>query len=256
MESVQSRDGARIVFERVGQGPPVILIGGALNDRRARAAGTPLAALLASAHTVICYDRRGCGDSAASPPYAVEDEVADLAALSAAVGGRAALYGMSSGGVLALAAATHGLAVDKLAIYEAPLRSDAPSSISDELDGFVAAGERGAAVDAFLTRVVQVPPPVVHGMRKAPFWPALEALAPTLGHNVRLATRAPSLLASARALNVPTCVLAGAASPPWMRDGNRALADAIPDARYVELAGQTHDVEPAVLADALRAFLG
>lgn len=257
MESVQSRDGTRIVFERVGHGPPVILIGGALNDRRARASGTPLAALLSDAYEVICYDRRGCGDSAAAPPYAVEDEVADLAALIDAVGGRASLYGMSSGGVLAVAAATSGLAVEKLAIYEAPIRLAAPpSTIDAELDGYVAAGERGAAVEAFLTRVVQVPPPVVQGMRRAPLWPALEALAPTLGHNVRLTARAPALLDAARSLRVPTCVLAGAASPPWMRDGNRALADAIPAARYVELAGQTHDVDPARLADALRAFLG
>ena len=35
METVTSADGTRIAFDRVGEGPPVILVGGALSDRRA-----------------------------------------------------------------------------------------------------------------------------------------------------------------------------------------------------------------------------
>jgi len=251
-ETVQSADGTSIAFERSGQGPTVILVGGALNDRRARAAGLPLAQQLAPRCTVIAYDRRGCGDSRAAPPYTIDQEIEDLAALIRVAGGRAALYGLSSGGWLAVAAAVRGLAVDKLAVYEAPLVAPAPS-VAEALDACVAEGRSGDAVELFMTQVVQMPAAMVAGMRSAPFWPALAALAPTLGHNVRITGEGQALVERARGLRVPTLVLAGSSSPPWMRDGARALADAA-QGRYGELASQTHDVDPVVLASALGEF--
>jgi hypothetical protein len=54
---------------------------------------------------------------------------------------------------------------------------------------------------------------------------------------------------------VPTLAVDGGASPPWMRHGVRTLAEAIPRARYRTLEGQTHDVDPKILAGALEAFL-
>src|SRR5262245_40690029 len=72
-----SADGSRIAYEAFGSGPPVILIGGALNDRRGRASGVPLARLLAPKVTAIVYDRRGRGDSTAAGPYSVAAEIAD-----------------------------------------------------------------------------------------------------------------------------------------------------------------------------------
>ena len=44
MPEVISQDGTRIAFERVGEGPPLILVVGAFNDR---STGAPLAASLA-----------------------------------------------------------------------------------------------------------------------------------------------------------------------------------------------------------------
>ena len=83
-----------------------------------------LAALLAPRFTVFHYDRRGRGDSGDTAPYAVEREVEDLGALIDEAGGSAALYGMSSGGALALEAAARGLAVTRLAVYEPPFTDD------------------------------------------------------------------------------------------------------------------------------------
>ena len=65
VESVTSADGTRIALERVGDGAPVVLIGGAYNDRSTVAA---LAATLAPDFTVITYDRRGRGDSGNNDP--------------------------------------------------------------------------------------------------------------------------------------------------------------------------------------------
>ena len=61
MNTVRSSDGTRIAFERTGTGPALVLIGGAFCDRRAKASGLPLAALLAPHFTVFSYDRRGRG---------------------------------------------------------------------------------------------------------------------------------------------------------------------------------------------------
>ncbi len=120
METLRSRDGTSIAFDRTGEGSPLILVGGALSDRHAAAA---LAARLADRCTVIAYDRRGRGDSGDTLPYAVDRELEDLDALIDAVGGSAAVFGHSSGAALALRAVMRGAAVTRLAVYEPPSSS-------------------------------------------------------------------------------------------------------------------------------------
>ncbi|MDB4954948.1 MAG: alpha/beta hydrolase fold protein [Myxococcales bacterium] len=259
MKKLRSADGTFIAFESAGKGPPVILVGGAFNDRRAKASGTPLAELLSSQFTVFSYDRRGRGDSTDTPPYAIEREVEDLAALIANAGGSAALYGMSSGGLLAAEAAVRVVGVTKLALYEPPVVLDAsrrpPESLATELAELAATGRRSEAAELFLTRVVGVPPPVVAGMKRAPMWRGLEALAHTLSYDVQLTAGAPALIDRASSIRAPTLVMDGSASPPWMHEGTRALAAAVPAGHHRTLDGQTHDVDPAVLATALQQFL-
>ena len=105
METVRSADGTPIVFERMGSGPPVVVVNGALADRAATA---PVAAVLGEWFTVVAFDRRGVGDSGDTPPYAAEREIEDLAAVIGAVGGSAHVFGHSSGGILALEATASG----------------------------------------------------------------------------------------------------------------------------------------------------
>src|SRR5690349_9339311 len=116
-ETVTSADGTPIAFDRTGDGTPVILVGGAFNDRTTVAG---LAATLSPDFTAIAYDRRGRGDSGPGAVYSVEREVEDLAALIDHVGGSAAVFGHSSGAVLALEAAARGVAMTSLAVYEPP----------------------------------------------------------------------------------------------------------------------------------------
>src|SRR5262245_60249677 len=124
IQRVQSADGTSIAFEATGQGPALVLVGGAFCDRSAPTSGTPLAALLEHRFTVLSYDRRGRGDSTDTAPYAVEREVQDLAAVINAAGGSAFVFGNSSGGLLALDAAAHGLMIPKLVLYEPPVILD------------------------------------------------------------------------------------------------------------------------------------
>ena len=80
MRHVRSTDGTSIAYEKTGQGPPLIIIGGSLGDHRFY---LPLAGELAKHFTVYTYDRRGRGQSGDTQPYSVERELNDVAALIA-----------------------------------------------------------------------------------------------------------------------------------------------------------------------------
>src|SRR6266545_5003668 len=179
MERVLSKDSTAIAFERFGQGQPLILVVGAFNTR---STGEPLAASLASHFTVFTYDRRGRGDSSDTTPYAIEREVEDLGALIGEAGGAAAVFGYSSGALLALHAASRALPISRLALYDAPFVVDGeqPVDHARRLAELVKAGRRGDAVEYFQSKIVGIPDDVVAQLRHAPFRPALEAIAQTL----------------------------------------------------------------------------
>lgn len=262
MTHVTSRDGTRITFEQLGDGPPLILVGGAFNDRNARAAGRPLAELLASRFTVIIYDRRGRGSSGDTAPYAVAREVEDLDALIAHAGGQASAYGMSSGAALILHAVGRGLSLTKLVLYEPPFAVDADAGerarrYSAELADAVASGRNGDAAVLFMEHV-GVPPAMIDRMRGSPMWAGLEALAPTLAYDSEvMGDRTGSTVPDAALATIlqPTLVVCGGASPDWMRVAGQKVADALPNGDLVILDGQTHDVAPDALAPVLIRFL-
>jgi pimeloyl-ACP methyl ester carboxylesterase len=261
MDTVLSRDGTRIAFDKQGAGPALIVVDGALCSR---SSGTKpaLVELLASHLTVYSYDRRGRGDSGDTPPYAVAREVEDIAALIEAAGGAAGLYGHSSGASLALEAAAQlgrGV-VGRLAMYEAPYNDDpearrAWSRYLDELAELLQAGRRGDAVALFMG-YVGVPAEQIEGMRQSPWWPALEALGPTLAYDhAGILGRDGSVPADRAAqVEVATLVMYGEASFGFMADTARALAAAISRAELRSFAGQGHDVHPEVLAPVLVEF--
>src|SRR5260221_7661807 len=142
VREVLSKDGTAIAFDRIGNGPPVILVDGALCYRGIGQSGQ-LAELLAQHFTVFTYDRRGRGGSGDTAPYAVEREVEDISALLSEAGGAAFVWGMSSGAVLALEAANRLSGIKKLALYEAPLIVDDCRSMTE--DDWVRIGEAVAA---------------------------------------------------------------------------------------------------------------
>jgi pimeloyl-ACP methyl ester carboxylesterase len=255
MNTVASKDGTTIAFDRMGEGPPVILVCGGSTDRMANA---PLAELLAPHFTVINYDRRGRGDSGDTPPYAVEREVEDIDVLITEAGGSAFLYGTSSGAALALEAAASGLGITKLALWEPPFILDEtrrpPTDQVAQYDKMIAEGRRGDAVEYFMTKVVGMPADFVAQARNAPFWAAQEALAHTLAYDATIMGDYSVPTERAASVKAPTLVMAGGADFPWMRETAQALADALPDAETRTLEGQGHNVDPAVIAHALVEF--
>ena len=254
MERVTSKDGTTIAFERLGSGPPVVLVCGGSVDRTADAA---IAQELASHFTVFNYDRRGRGDSGDTLPYAIEREVEDIDAVIGAAGGSAFVWGSSSGAVLALIAA-ESVPVTKLALWEPPFVPEGvprpPGDQVSQYETMIAEGRRGDAVEYFMTKVIGMPAEVVAGARTQPWWAATEALAHTLAYDARIMgdySIPNDLVASVK---VPTMVIAGGADFPWMRQTAETLAAALPDGQVRILVGQGHDVDPGVLAPVLTEF--
>lgn len=257
MKKAVSKDGTAIAYERYGDGPPLVLVNGA---NCTRGTDVPLATELAAGHAVYVYDRRGRGDSGDTAPYAVDREVADLAAVIEAAGGTAGVYGISSGGALALRAAASGLPISRVAVYEVPYSTDpaeraAADAYSAELGRRLAAGDRGGAAELFLSRV-GMPPEAIAGMRRAPFWKDFEALAPTLAYDDAVLAGGQLPTDRLARITVPVLVVCGGAGPEWFRTTGRAIASALPHGRYETLDGQDHRVDPAALAPLLQRFFG
>jgi pimeloyl-ACP methyl ester carboxylesterase len=254
METVTSRDGTTIAFDRLGSGPPVVLVCGGSVDRTADAA---IAQELASDFTVFNYDRRGRGDSGDTPPYAIEREVEDIDAVIGAAGGSAFLWGSSSGAVLALIAA-ESVPVWKLALWEPPFVPEGvprpPEDQVSQYETMIAEGRRGDAVEYFMTKVIGMPPEVVASARSQPWWVATEARAHTLAYDARIMGDYSIPKDLAASVKVPTMVIAGGADFPWMRQTAETLAAALPDGQVRILEGQGHDVDPGVLVPVLIEF--
>ncbi|MFF4550271.1 alpha/beta fold hydrolase [Streptomyces sp. NPDC001406] len=254
-KQIISRDGTRIAYARSGRGPAVVLVSGTMSTGATMA---PLAARLAGRFTVVPYDRRGRGGSGDTAPYAVAREVEDLAALIEAVGGDAALYGMSSGGALALEAAASGLPVRQVAVYEPPFAvyeggAEERAAYTRNLTEALARGHRGDAVEHFL-RLTGLAEEMIRGARQSPMWADMEAIAPTLAYDDAVMGDGAVPRERLAALTVPVLAVAGGAGPAWVREATRAVADAAPQGTYRTLEGQTHRVDPDVLAPVLAEF--
>jgi pimeloyl-ACP methyl ester carboxylesterase len=255
---VTSGDGTAIAYRCSGDGPPVVLVGGAFSTAETEA---PLARLLSPRLGVLTYDRRGRGDSGDTAPYAVEREIEDLGALLAEAGGSASVYGMSSGAALVLEAAAAGLPITQLALYEPPY-STSPADRSDSSDrgGYperlaelLALERRGDAVELFLSEV-GLPADVVAQMRASAAWPDLTAMAHTLAYDNAVMGPGPVPVERLAAVAARVLVIDGGASPLFLRNAARAVAAALPRGRHRTLTGQTHEVTPQVLAPMLEDF--
>jgi pimeloyl-ACP methyl ester carboxylesterase len=268
MSEVTSADGTTIAYDGSGTGPVVILVNGALGDRRLDRRFKLMAGLaecLAPSFTVIDYDRRGRGDSDEAGPFAVEREIEDIAALLAASGGKGSLFGFSSGGALALRAAGAGIGVERVAVYEAPFMVEPadkrpPADYGERLDALVAAGDRGGAVKHFMRNAMGMPGLAVAAMSLMPVWKDMKANAHTLPydwaalgeHNMQGEPLRPVEWAS---VAVPALVAYGAKSPAPLRHGSHVLAEVLPNARLEAVEGMGHRLKVKLLAPVLAQFL-
>jgi pimeloyl-ACP methyl ester carboxylesterase len=264
MQTVTSNDGTTIAYDRYGDGPALILVAGALGYRNFKK-HVQFAELLSEHCTVISYDRRGRGDSDEAGPFSVEREVEDIAALIAAAGGRASLFGASSGGALALRAAGADIGVERAFVYEVPFFPDPndkmPSADYGQLlDELVAAGDSVGAAKHFMRNAIGIPGPLVALMGLMPMFKQFAASGLTLpydwaaigAHNACGQPLDPEEWAS---VTLPTLVAYGSKTTSALRKGSAALAQVLPDAELKSVERQTHNFSPKALAPVVTAFV-
>ncbi len=267
MEKATSKDGTSIAFDKSGHGPAVILVAGAFGYRGfGPMVGLPH--LLSSNFTVVLHDRRGRGDSGDTPPFEKKREIEDIQALIDALGSSAYLYGISSGAAIAAEAASvlGKLKVTKLAMYEPSYILDnshapIPPKYMDQLRTMLSEERRGDMVALFMTGAVGMPAEMVEGMKQAPFWRTMEQVAHTLLYdaafmvdNQRAKPMTDDLRRTLEAIKVPTLVIDGGATYPFLNNTADIVAKTIVGAKRRTIEGQQHDVAPDAIAPVLVEF--
>jgi pimeloyl-ACP methyl ester carboxylesterase len=264
MHTVTSKDGTTIAFDRVGSGPAVILVNGAMAYRAFDLSMAHLAELLGQHFTAYNYDRRGRGASSDTQPFAKEREIEDLKALVEDAGGKAMVFGISSGGVLSLDAAAVTPGIPKVAVYEPALivddsRQPVPDDYTEHLTTLAAEGKRDEAVEYFLTQAVSIPAEYIGGIKQdQATWSGMTGVAHTIAYDAAFVgtVMQGKPLPTDRWVRVtlPVLVADGGASDAWIHHAADALAKVLPHAIRHTLAGQTHMVDPKVLAPVIIEF--
>lgn len=256
MRKVVSRDGTTIAYEKVGDGPPLVLLGGGFRDHTVFSGIIPE---LAPYCTTYSFDRRGRGESGDAPIYAIEREIEDIEAVIADAGGEAAVFGGSTGAILALEAAMAGAAITKLVLLEPPYRRTGdprpPDDFADNLRALLAQEKRGEAAAYFLAELVGFSPEEIAQWRESPMWPANEAMAHTLVYDTVICGDVSVPVERLAKTEAPTLVINSEKSSDWLLAAGRETAAALPNGRQVTLPGVWHKVPPEVLCPTLVEFI-
>ena len=258
METVTSADGTVIAYDRVGEGPVLIVCVGAFCTRTTFVAPDDLTRQF----TVVTYDRRGRGDSGGggdSGPVAAEREYEDLAAVAAGTWtGAPFVFGHSSGAAIALRATAAGLPFAGVVAYEAPFGNDetpVPSVDPDErIRELVGAGRNREAVVFWMTDVTRLPESGPGGPGRRPLGDGLGAA----GRHASLTTSPSPPAACPEAelgkITAPVLILGGSESPAWFRRSVAEQAAATPGAQLRMLDGFGHNTPVEVIAPILTDF--
>lgn len=253
METTRSADGTTIAFERTGEGPAVVIVGGAFS---VAADGRAIAEALADAgFSAVTLDRRARGSSGDRRGSTPDDEVGDLAAVVEAIGGDAIALGHSSGAILALYAASRGVPFRALFLSEPPFRFgvDEPDPLlAERLQAMVDAGDRADAVVTFQLEAVELPPAMVEQIRQSEQFAALLPLAQSTVYDAMLTKKVSTPTDAMRAVT-PVTILRGEQTFPILVTAAARLAEAMPHAELVIVPESVmHRPDPAATAKIVR----
>jgi pimeloyl-ACP methyl ester carboxylesterase/GNAT superfamily N-acetyltransferase len=262
--TVRSADGTRIGVFTSGTGPPLILVHGASADHTTFRVVGPVFGERFSVHAI---DRRGRGASGETPPYSIEREFEDLAAVASALAREASapvdVVGHSYGGRCALGAALLTDDIRRVVSYEgAPTPPDeryGDADVLDEIRRLDAAGDPAGALSTFITRVVGMDTEAVARYRADPVWPVRVAAAPTIARELESESASPAAgLEALGRVRQPVLQLIGGDSRPEFGTATRALDARLSDGRVVVLEGArhaAHHTHPEAFVRAVTAFL-
>lgn len=260
LESVKSKDGTVIAYERRGHGPPLVMIHGTTVDRT-RWGG--VVAKLADHFTLCLVDRRGRGDSGDSPDYTVEREFEDVVAVVESLPQDALLFGHSYGAICSLEAARLTSRIAKLVLYEPPLPLPGQPRIftpdlGERLQHFLAVDDREAIVTTFMREVIRVPEREIDSMRRTSTWQVRLRCAHTIPREVATADLYRFRPEAFAAVKVPALFLLGSRSPAYLQAATRMASEAMAGSTVEVLPGQGHaamSTGPRVFLEAVLPFL-
>ncbi|WP_188193682.1 alpha/beta fold hydrolase [Nonomuraea sp. SYSU D8015] len=262
-----SADGTTITAERVGEGPALVLVPGSLQAARSLSG---LAGKLSGSYTVHTVNRRGRpGSGPQGEDYSFAKEAEDIIAVLDAERA-AAVFGFSSGGLVALETALR-YPLDKLAVYEAPVSTaePVPDPWYPDFEHAMAEGRHQLALSIMLKgleglgSVSRMPLPFVRFAVSALTWTQdgrdMVALTPTFAAEYHEVERLAYTPGRYRDTGARTLVMVGSKVEEEYRAGARLLASVIAGSRSVELPGLGHGgpVEaPGQVAAVLLDFFG
>ena len=252
-----TRLGDRVAFDHRGSGPALIFVAGAGPFRAIDPWTTETAeAAAAQGISTIVYDRLGRGESPAAGRIGLDRELAALEALIDVAGGRAVLCGHSSGCTISLAAADRGLAVNGLALWEAPIGGTVGGvgPWVAEVERRIDAGDLEGALAHYMK---DMPPEWLEEARHDPGFPEYVAQVVSYvadGESLVLA-ESEAVADTAAGIRVPVLAMVGEQNLVEIRTAADALAAGIPGARVRVIPGADHTCERVPMAAELAAFV-
>jgi pimeloyl-ACP methyl ester carboxylesterase len=269
-------DGACIHYEPSGDGRGLVLVHGGMQSSRNF---DRLASALTRSYRVLRYDRRGHGKNAASGidggPDRLAHETADLLAVVEATGS-SYVFGLSSGAILAMAAALQSTAIEKLILYEPPIALGNVDP-GDFGDAFLDALERRRFGDAMaiIVRGVgdqgllsRLPRPLlamlfgqlVRSGAPTPTGERLQDLLLTMRADIAMQRAAARVLGPLSRLVVPTLLVGGSRSSWKLSYALDQIEQQLPNAQraLIRCAGHTaadNDGRPEEVARVIDTFL-
>lgn len=254
MDTTTSADGTTIAYEQVGDGPTVVIVGGAFS---VASDGSALAtALTGAGFRAVTMDRRGRGHSGDRRGSRPEDEADDLAAVIDAIGGEAMVLGHSSGAVLALYAASRGVPITRLFLSEPPFRfgADEPDArLAERLQRLLDEGKPEDAVVTFQLEGVELPREMVDQIRRSDLFATLVPLAQSTVYDANLTAQLSSPTPEMLAVSQPVTILRGAQTFPLLITAADRLAAEMDAAELVIVPESVmHRPDPAATAREIR----
>lgn len=267
-----SADGTEIVGRVVGEGPPLVLVHGAIGD--GEFAWTELLPHLTGRFTCYLPSTRGRGLSGDHPDHSLPRLSDDINAFVASIDEPVGLIGWSGGGPLVLGAAEQVDNAAAVAVWEsaADAATAPPEVLADigrlgaaiEQVGMAAAeGRLGDALDAFLVGIgTDEEIAALEGTGFHERWSGgIPELLTFFQHLMAAEGSGPLDPAALAQVSAPTLLLVGTETllESAFSIGSRLLAEALPAGRVHEVPGVGHFapvVAPEAVAGELVAFFG
>lgn len=237
--TVPSKDGVDISVQKVGTGPALLLIHGAMLN--GTLSWAPVMSRLAERFSGYAMDRRGRAPSGDAQEYSIAKEADDIAAVVDAIGGPVIVLSHSYGALASLVALDRLKSVSHLILYEPPVTlkprdTDAVANMQRALE----AADHAEVVTAFLRDQIGAPPEGIAALKSSPIFPTVLDIAPTLPRESREVNTHRLAVEPLASWKTRTTVLLGSQSVGLLRDAAFFVRDTIPGCSLVVLEGQGH----------------